>query len=41
MSESAAARVPSNVRRWWRNASMAVNIALPNKLYAEVPRLGG
>ena len=40
MSKAAAAQVAGNARRWWKNASMAVNIALPNKLYAEVPCLG-
>jgi len=39
MSEHAAAQVAANARRWWRNASMAINIALPNSLYAGVPRL--
>jgi RNA-directed DNA polymerase len=39
MSEHAAAKVASNARRWWRNASMAINIALPNSLYDRVPRL--
>ena len=41
MSEDVAARVAGNARRWWRNASMAIHIALPNKLYDEVPRLAG
>ncbi|MFL5437766.1 MAG: group II intron maturase-specific domain-containing protein [Myxococcales bacterium] len=41
MSEDAAARVAGNARRWWRNASMAIHIALPNKLYDRVPRLAG
>lgn len=37
----AAAQVASNARRWWRNSAMAINIALPNKLFDElgVPRL--
>jgi group II intron reverse transcriptase/maturase len=34
-----AAVVAANARRWWKNASRAVHIALPNSLYAEVPAL--
>jgi group II intron reverse transcriptase/maturase len=43
MSSDAAARVAGNTRRWWRNASMAVNLALPVTLYDHlgVPRLAG
>ena len=41
MSESAAAKVAGNGRRWWRNSAMAINIALPNSYFDElgVPRL--
>jgi group II intron reverse transcriptase/maturase len=41
MSVRAAAKVAANARRWWRNSAMAINIALPNKLFNElgVPRL--
>jgi RNA-directed DNA polymerase len=42
MSVRAAAKVASNARRWWWNSSLAIHIALPNKLFDElgVPRLG-
>ncbi len=39
MSEDAASRVAGNARRWWKNASMALHIALPTSLYNGVPRL--
>lgn len=39
LSEDAAVQVASNARRWWKNASMQINIALPTNLYAAVPRL--
>ncbi len=39
MSEDAASRVAGNARRWWKNASMAIHIALPTSLYNGVPRL--
>jgi RNA-directed DNA polymerase len=29
LSEDAAAKVAGNARRWWRNSSLAINIALP------------
>lgn len=43
MAPDAARRVAANSRRWWRNSAMALNMALPNRLFAElgVPRLGG
>ena len=36
-----AARIAANTRRWWRNASMGLNIALPTSYYDRlgVPRL--
>jgi len=41
MSSHAAAQVAANTRRWWRNSSMALHIALPNTLFNRlgVPRL--
>jgi hypothetical protein len=41
LSESTAAAVAANTRRWWRNAGMAIHIALPTSLYDRlgVPRL--
>src|SRR5258708_33147871 len=41
MSEDAARKVAGNARRRWKNASMAINIALPTSLYNRlgVPRL--
>jgi group II intron reverse transcriptase/maturase len=41
MSVDAAARVAANGRRWWCNSAMAINIALPNRLFDRlgVPRL--
>jgi hypothetical protein len=41
MSRSAAAKVAANVRSWWKNSAMAINIALPNTYFEElgVPRL--
>jgi group II intron reverse transcriptase/maturase len=43
LSENAAAKIVGNARRWWRNSSMAINIALPTTLYDRlgVPRLAG
>jgi len=43
LSSDAAARVAGNTRRWWKNASMVLNIALPATLYDRlgVPRLAG
>ena len=42
MSAHAAARVAANARRWWKNAAMAIHIALPNRYFDElgVPKLG-
>lgn len=39
----AATAVAANTRRWWRNASMAIHIALPTSYYDRmgVPRLAG
>lgn len=41
LSEHAAAMVAANTRRWWRNAGMAIHLALPTSLYDRlgVPRL--
>jgi RNA-directed DNA polymerase len=41
LSRNAAAKVAGNGRRWWKNSAMAINIALPNKLFDQlgVPRL--
>jgi group II intron reverse transcriptase/maturase len=41
MSPMAAAKVAVNTRRWWRNAGMAIHIALPTSYYDQmgVPRL--
>ncbi len=41
MSRLGAAQVAANTRRWWRNASMKINIALPTSDYDRmgVPRL--
>jgi group II intron reverse transcriptase/maturase len=33
LSSTAAAKVAGNCRRWWRNSGMAINIALPAKLF--------
>jgi group II intron reverse transcriptase/maturase len=43
MKPERAAVVAANTRRWWRNASMAIHIALPMSDYdrAGVPRLAG
>ncbi|MCI0407782.1 MAG: group II intron reverse transcriptase/maturase [Acidobacteria bacterium] len=43
LSRDAAAQVAGNTRRWWRNAGMVINIALPASLYDRlgVPRLAG
>ena len=42
-SEDVAARVAANARRWWKNASMAIHIALPTRELDAlgVPRLAG
>jgi RNA-directed DNA polymerase len=42
-SPEVAAMVAANTRRWWRNASMAIHIALPTSDYDRqgVPRLAG
>jgi RNA-directed DNA polymerase len=42
LSEHQAARVAANGRRWWKNAGMAIHIALPIRYFDElgVPRLG-
>ena len=41
LSVSAAGQVAANGRRWWRNSSMKINVALPNKLFEGMglPRL--
>jgi group II intron reverse transcriptase/maturase len=41
LSESKAAAVAANTRRWWRNAGMAIHLALPTSVYDRlgVPRL--
>jgi RNA-directed DNA polymerase len=41
LSSRVAAKVASNGRRWWRNSSMAIHIALPIKLFDDLglPRL--
>ena len=41
MGGRAARQVAANGRRWWRNSAMAIHIALPNKLFADLglPRL--
>jgi len=43
MPANEASKVAGNTRRWWHNSAMALNMALPNSLFAElgVPRLGG
>jgi len=42
MSEGGAAQVAANTRRWWKNASLKIHIALPTSAYDRmgVPRLG-
>jgi RNA-directed DNA polymerase len=37
-----AARIAANTRRWWKNAAMALHIALPNRLFDQMglPRPG-
>lgn len=42
MTGPQARRVAANGRRWWKNAGMAINIALPIRYFDElgVPRLG-
>jgi hypothetical protein len=41
LSADVAAQVAANTRRWWRNAGMAIHIALPVRVYDAlgVPRL--
>lgn len=41
LSESKAAYVAANTRRWWKNAGMLIHIALPTKYFDELglPRL--
>lgn len=41
--ETAAREVAANSRRWWKNSSMLLNVALPTSYYdrAGVPRLAG
>jgi group II intron reverse transcriptase/maturase len=41
VSEDVAAQVAANTRRWWRNAGMALHLALPTRYYDRmgVPRL--
>ena len=41
LSANAARQVAANGRRWWRNSSMTINVALPNKLFEGMglPRL--
>ena len=36
LSQRTAAQVAVNGRRWWHNASMAINIALPNRFFARL-----
>jgi len=36
MSDRVARQVAGNSRRWWRNAAMDLNMALPNKLFDEL-----
>jgi len=42
-NEDAARQVAANSRRWWKNSSMLLNVALPTSYYdrAGVPRLAG
>jgi group II intron reverse transcriptase/maturase len=42
LSRDLAARVAKYTRRWWKNAAMALHIALPNRLFDQMglPRLG-
>ena len=42
VDSATAARVAVNTRRWWKNSSMAIHLALPNRLFDELglPRLG-
>jgi RNA-directed DNA polymerase len=41
LPKQAAAQVAANTRRWWKNSGMAIHIALPNRVFAQlgVPRL--
>jgi hypothetical protein len=41
LPEQVAAQVAGNTRRWWKNSSMAIHTALPNRVFAQlgVPRL--
>jgi RNA-directed DNA polymerase len=36
MSDRVARQVAGNSRRWWRDAAMDLNMALPNKLFDEL-----
>ena len=40
--ERVAAQVAASTRRWWKNAAMALHIALPNRMFDQMglPRLG-
>ncbi|MBN1320110.1 MAG: group II intron reverse transcriptase/maturase [Thermoleophilia bacterium] len=42
LSPDLAARIAVNTCRWWKNAAMALHIALPNRLFDQMglPRLG-
>jgi group II intron reverse transcriptase/maturase len=42
LSDSGARQVAANTRRWWKNASMTIHVALPVRLYDQrgLPRLG-
>ena len=41
LTRDLAARIAANTRRWWKNAAMALHIALPNRLFDQMglPRL--
>ena len=42
LSPDLAARIAKYTRRWWKNAAMALHIALPNRMFDQMglPRLG-
>ena len=42
-SRELAARIAANTRRWWKNASMGLNIVMPTSYFDRlgVPRLAG
>jgi group II intron reverse transcriptase/maturase len=42
LSRDLAAQIAANTRRWWKNAAMALHIALPNRWFDQMglPRLG-